>query len=77
MTLTAIVSEQVNRGTDLAPVVEDMSAWIIAGAVASEQADPEFETVSRTGAGRRRRRSCGEAGVSTGMAVRAGRHQVE
>ena len=32
----------------LAPVVEDMSAFIIAGAVASQREDTEYETVSRT-----------------------------
>lgn len=33
---------------ELAPVVDDMSAWIIAGAVSSRQEDTEFDTVSRT-----------------------------
>lgn len=32
----------------LPPVAEDMSAWIIAGAVASKQEDIEYSTVSRT-----------------------------
>ncbi|HEY1970821.1 MAG TPA: TIGR03857 family LLM class F420-dependent oxidoreductase [Pseudonocardia sp.] len=32
----------------LAPVAADMSAWIIAGAVASRQDGPEFDTVART-----------------------------
>jgi 5,10-methylenetetrahydromethanopterin reductase len=34
--------------SQLAPVVEDMSAWIIAGAVTSQQEESEYETVSRT-----------------------------
>jgi probable F420-dependent oxidoreductase len=33
---------------ELPPVAEDMSAWIIAGAVASRQQETEFSTVSRT-----------------------------
>src|ERR1700733_12347590 len=33
---------------ELAPVAEDMSAYIIAGAVTSEREETEFETVSRT-----------------------------
>jgi probable F420-dependent oxidoreductase len=33
---------------DLAPVAQDMSAFIVAGAVASEHKDAEYETVSRT-----------------------------
>jgi 5,10-methylenetetrahydromethanopterin reductase len=32
----------------LAPVADDMSAFIIAGAVASQQQDTEYDTVSRT-----------------------------
>jgi probable F420-dependent oxidoreductase len=34
--------------SELAPVAEDMSAYIIAGAVTSEREETEFETVSRT-----------------------------
>jgi probable F420-dependent oxidoreductase len=34
--------------TELAPVAEDMSAYIIAGAVTSQREDSEYETVSRT-----------------------------
>jgi len=34
--------------TELAPVAEDMSAFIIAGAVTSQREDSEYETVSRT-----------------------------
>jgi probable F420-dependent oxidoreductase len=34
--------------TDLAPVAEDMSAFIIAGAVTSQHQDNQYETVSRT-----------------------------
>jgi 5,10-methylenetetrahydromethanopterin reductase len=30
-------------GTDLAPVADDLSAWIIAGAVVSESQDNEFQ----------------------------------
>jgi len=41
-TLTASTDEQ------LAPVAEDMSAYVIAGAVTSEQEESEWETVSRT-----------------------------
>lgn len=33
---------------ELAPVAEDMSAFVIAGAVTSEQQETEYETVSRT-----------------------------
>ena len=33
---------------DLAPVADDMSAYVIAGAVASEQVESDWETVSRT-----------------------------
>jgi probable F420-dependent oxidoreductase len=36
------------QAEDLAPVAEDMSAFIIAGAVASRHEDTEYETVSRT-----------------------------
>ncbi|HEX3716164.1 MAG TPA: hypothetical protein VHV09_25455, partial [Trebonia sp.] len=31
-----------------APAVEDMSAWIIAGAVAAKKDGPDFDTVART-----------------------------
>jgi len=41
-------TETALPATDLAPVAEDMSAFIIAGAVASQQQDTEYETVSRT-----------------------------
>jgi 5,10-methylenetetrahydromethanopterin reductase len=34
--------------SDLAPVAEDMSAFVIAGAVTSKHEDTEYETVSRT-----------------------------
>jgi 5,10-methylenetetrahydromethanopterin reductase len=34
--------------SELAPVAEDMSAYVIAGAVTSEREETEFETVSRT-----------------------------
>lgn len=34
--------------TTLAPVAEDMSAFVIAGAVTSQQQESEYETVSRT-----------------------------
>jgi 5,10-methylenetetrahydromethanopterin reductase len=33
---------------DLPPVAEDMSAWIIAGAVAARKDGPDFDTVART-----------------------------
>jgi 5,10-methylenetetrahydromethanopterin reductase len=39
---------QATPADGLAPVAEDMSAFIIAGAVASEQVDADHETVSRT-----------------------------
>ena len=41
-------TETATTATSLAPVAEDMSAFIIAGAVASKQQDTEYETVSRT-----------------------------
>jgi len=44
----ATQQQELQQDTDLAPVAEDMSAFIIAGAVASEQVDGDYETVSRT-----------------------------
>jgi 5,10-methylenetetrahydromethanopterin reductase len=41
-------TEAAPPASDLARVAEDMSAFIIAGAVASQQQDTEYDTVSRT-----------------------------
>jgi 5,10-methylenetetrahydromethanopterin reductase len=43
---TQTITDPANSA--LAPVVENMSAWIIAGAVTSQQEESEYETVSRT-----------------------------
>jgi 5,10-methylenetetrahydromethanopterin reductase len=43
-----VLAETEPQTTDLAPVVDDMSAFIIAGAVASEREESAYETVSRT-----------------------------
>lgn len=40
--------ESTTQGTELPPVVEDLSAYVIAGAVTSDHQDHEYETVSRT-----------------------------
>jgi 5,10-methylenetetrahydromethanopterin reductase len=45
MTTSAPAADQES---ELAPVVEDMSAWIIAGAVSSKQEESGFDTVART-----------------------------
>jgi alkanesulfonate monooxygenase SsuD/methylene tetrahydromethanopterin reductase-like flavin-dependent oxidoreductase (luciferase family) len=41
-------NDTAGNDTELAPVAEDMSAFIIAGAVTSQREDTEYETVSRT-----------------------------
>jgi probable F420-dependent oxidoreductase len=41
-------AEPLTESTGLAPVVQDMSAYVIAGAVTSQQEESEWETVSRT-----------------------------
>jgi 5,10-methylenetetrahydromethanopterin reductase len=46
--MTDETSAVVAGETDLAPVAEDMSAFVIAGAVTSKHEDTEYETVSRT-----------------------------
>ena len=45
--MTSTFANSVSAAAVLPPVAEDMSAWIIAGAVASS-GDTEYSTVSRT-----------------------------
>jgi 5,10-methylenetetrahydromethanopterin reductase len=46
--MTTTQTAPTTADSDLAPVAEDMSAFVIAGAVASEHVDAEYDTVSRT-----------------------------
>jgi hypothetical protein len=51
--MTSMFANSVSAAAVLPPVAEDMSAWIIAGAVASKQEDTEYSTASRTPAQRK------------------------
>jgi 5,10-methylenetetrahydromethanopterin reductase len=47
-TAETLTAPSASAAAPLAPVAEDMSAYVIAGAVTSEQEESEWETVSRT-----------------------------
>src|SRR6201982_3178871 len=46
--MSSITEPRTAAPSPLAPVAEDMSAYVIAGAVTSEQEPSQWETVSRT-----------------------------